>query len=86
MTFALTPEQHAWLNAHVACGDFPSVEDAVRQLLDERIAERATEEGDDLSWAASYVNEALDDVAQGRVISRAEHRDRNAARLGGAKG
>jgi Arc/MetJ-type ribon-helix-helix transcriptional regulator len=43
MSVDLTPEQEAWLNAHVARGDFPSVADAVRQLIDERIAERMAE-------------------------------------------
>ena len=86
MSIALTPEQHAWLNAHVARGEFPSVEDAVRQLIDERIAERALEEGDDLVWAQRYVRQATDDVAQGRIISRAEHRARNAERLAGTRG
>jgi antitoxin ParD1/3/4 len=38
----------AWIDAHVAYGDFPSIEEAVRQLIDERIAERLIED-DDLS-------------------------------------
>jgi Arc/MetJ-type ribon-helix-helix transcriptional regulator len=28
MTITLTPEQLAWIDAHVARGDFPSVEEA----------------------------------------------------------
>ena len=85
MAISLTPEQQAWLNAHVARGDFASVEDAVRQLIDERIAERAAEERDDLAWAKPYVDEALADVARGEVLSRDEHRARNAARLAAFK-
>lgn len=81
MTISLTPEQQAWLNAHVARGDFASVEDAARQLIDERIAERALEEGDDLAWAKPYVDEALAAAARGDVLTREEHRARNAARL-----
>ncbi len=81
MTISLTPEQQAWLHAHVARGDFSSVEEAVRQLLDERIAERAAEESDDLAWAKPYVDEALAEVARGEFLSRDEHRARNAARL-----
>lgn len=81
MTISLTPEQQAWLNAHVARGDFSSVEEAVRQLLDERIAERAAEESDDLAWAKPYVDEALAEVARGEFLNRDEHRARNAARL-----
>ncbi len=81
MVISLAPEQQAWLDAHVARGNFASVEDAARQLIDERIAERAAEEKDDLAWAMPDVNEALADVARGDVLSRDEHRTRNAARL-----
>jgi len=49
MTITLTPEQKAWLEAGVARGDFPSIEAAARQLIDERIAEHAIDEEDDLS-------------------------------------
>lgn len=85
MTISLTPEQQAWLSAHVARGDFASVEEAARQLIDERIAERALEEGDDLAWAKPYVDEALAAVARGDVLSREEHRARNTARLDALK-
>ena len=51
MSITLTAEQETWLKAHVATGDFASVEDAARQLIDERIAERNAEEADDLAWA-----------------------------------
>ena len=81
MSITLTPEQEAWLNAHVARGDFASVEDAARQLIDERIAERAAEEGDDLAWAKPSVDEALADVARGDVLTLEEHEARNDARL-----
>ncbi len=81
MMISLTPEQQAWLDAHVSRGDFASIEDAARQLIDERIAERAIEEHDDLAWAKPHVDEAMTDVARGDVISREEHRARNAARL-----
>lgn len=57
----------------------------MRQLLDERIAERMTEESDDLAWAKPYVDEAHIEVARGNVISREEHRARNAARLAAMK-
>ena len=51
MPITLNPEQEAWLETRVAGGDFASVEAAARQLIGERIAERALEEGDDLGWA-----------------------------------
>ncbi len=73
MVIFLTPDQQAWLSAHVARGDFPSVEEAARQLIDERIAERAAEESDDLAWAKPHVDEALADAAGGKVLTRPEH-------------
>jgi antitoxin ParD1/3/4 len=48
MLISLTPEQLAKLVAYVARGDFGSIEEAARRLIDERIAERAAEESDDL--------------------------------------
>jgi antitoxin ParD1/3/4 len=50
MLIALTPEQEAWLQSYVAKGAFASIEEAARQLIDERIAERELEE-EDLAWA-----------------------------------
>jgi antitoxin ParD1/3/4 len=85
MTITLTPEQMAWIDAHVARGDFPSVEEAVRQLIDERIAERAIED-DNLSWAKPLVDEALAEVERGDVMSLDEHKARNAARLATMRG
>jgi antitoxin ParD1/3/4 len=85
MTISLTPEQQAWINARVARGDFGSPEEAARQLIDERIAERALEEQDDLAWARPHVDAALAEVARGDVIIREDHRARNAARLAGPK-
>jgi Arc/MetJ-type ribon-helix-helix transcriptional regulator len=43
MPITLTPEIEAWIQAHVATGDFASIEEAARQLIAERIAERAAE-------------------------------------------
>ena len=81
MTITLNPEQEAWLETRVASGDFASVEAAARQLIDERIAERALEDGDDLAWAKPYIDEALAEIARGDEITLEEHKARNAARL-----
>ncbi len=70
---ALSPEQSAWIADHVARGEFASPEEAVRQLLDERIAERAIEEHDDMVWARPLVDEALEDVARGKITTREQH-------------
>ena len=75
MTITLTQEQLAWIDAHVAQGDFPSVEAAARQLIDERIAERAIE-NDDLAWAKPLVDEALAQVERGEVMTLEEHKGR----------
>jgi antitoxin ParD1/3/4 len=79
MSITLTPEQQAWLRAHVERGDFASIEDAVRQLIDDRIAEIAAEESDDLAWAKPHVDEALADVARGDVMTLDEHEARATA-------
>lgn len=85
MTITLTPEQIAWINQHVARGDFPSAEEAARQLIDERIAERSIED-DDLLWAKHLVDEATAQAERGDVMQVAEHKARNAARLAAMRG
>jgi antitoxin ParD1/3/4 len=75
MTISLTPEQQAWITAHVERGEFASVDEAARQLIDERIAERTIEE-DDLAWAKPYVEQARADVANDRTLTREEHEAR----------
>jgi antitoxin ParD1/3/4 len=81
MTISLKPEQEAWLKAHVESGDFASIEEAVQQLIDERIAE----EVDDLAWAKPFVDEAQAASARGDVITLDEHKSRNAVRLAAIK-
>jgi antitoxin ParD1/3/4 len=85
MTITLTREQRALLNACVARGDFSSIEEAARQLIDERITERAAEESDDAAWAKPYVDEARVAVARGDVLTLDEHKARNVARLAAIK-
>ena len=83
MPITLTPEQETWIKAHVATGDFASVEEAARQLIDDRISELANDEGDapdDMAWAKPLVDEARAAIARGDVLTLEEHRARNAAR------
>ena len=80
MTITLKPEQEARLNALVAMGDFASIEEAARQLIDDRIADLAGEDGD-LAWAKPLVDEARAEIARGDVLTLEEHRARNAKRL-----
>ena len=81
MIISLNPDQEAWLQTRVTRGDFATIEEAVRQLLAERIAERAAGESADLSWAKPSVDVALADVARGAVITLEEHEARIDARL-----
>jgi len=81
MTITLHPEQEAWLKSRVARGDFASVEEAGRRLIDEALVERALEESDDMAWAKPFVDETLAEVESGEVITLDEHEARNEARL-----
>ena len=69
MSVSLTPDQQDWINARVARGDFASVQDAVRQLLDDRIMDLLIEE-DDLAWAKPLVDEARAQVERGGSDAR----------------
>jgi antitoxin ParD1/3/4 len=83
MSITLTPEQETWIKAHVATGDFASVEEAARQLIDDRIAELAADEGDepdDMAWAKPLVDEGIAALERGEFMTLEEHRARNAAR------
>jgi antitoxin ParD1/3/4 len=72
MNIVLPPAQQKWLEAQVAKGEFASVEDAVQQM----IAERMALEADDLAWARPYVDEARAAVARGEVLTLEEHEAR----------
>lgn len=80
MPITLTPEQEAWIQAHVATGDFASIEEATRQLIDDRIAELSAADDDDMEWAKPLLEEARASIARGDVLTLEEHRQRNAAR------
>ncbi|MBV8770445.1 MAG: hypothetical protein JO094_16305 [Hyphomicrobiales bacterium] len=73
MILTLTPEQEAWLAAHVASGDFASTEDAIRRMIAAGMVERAELEQDDLTWAKAYVDEAIADVERGEVSTLEDH-------------
>ena len=85
MTVTLKPEQETWLKAHVAAGEFASIEDAARQLIDERIADREFG-AEDLSWTKPAVDVGLAALDRGEFISLEEHKARNAARLAALRG
>jgi antitoxin ParD1/3/4 len=62
-TVKLTSAQEVWLEAQVAAGHIPSVDDAVRSA----VADLMTISNDDLAWAKPYVDEARASVARGDV-------------------
>ena len=72
MGITLTREQAAWLDARVAAGEFVSVEEAVRHLLDDLMGESV--DYDELDWAKPLVEKARASVARGDVMSLEEHR------------
>ncbi len=63
MTVTLTADQQAWLEAQVAAGAIPSVEEAVRAA----IADFKSIADDDLAWAKPYIDAARTSVAAGNV-------------------
>ena len=84
MQISLTPDQQAWLASHVERGEFASIDEAARQLIDERIAERMIAE-DDLAWAKPLVEEARADIAAGRMVMADERDARMKSRLASMK-
>lgn len=81
MRIALTPEQEAWLKAHVASGDFGSVEEAARRLIDERIAELSAEgarpSGGREALPVGALSDAdLEAIAATEMAARHRHLDR----------
>ena len=64
MTITLTPAQQAWLEAQVAAGRLPSVEDGVQAAITDMMSLR----DDDLAWAKPYVDQARASAARGEVI------------------
>lgn len=79
MEIHFTSEQQAWLGASVARGEFASIEEAVRRLIDERMANVTA--SDEFAWVKHLVDEALMDEADGKVMPLNEHEARNDARL-----
>ena len=77
MNIVLPLAQQEWLEKRIAHGEFASADDAVQQM----IAERMALEADNLEWAKPYVDEARAAVARGDVITLEEHEARMDDRL-----
>ena len=77
MAIQLLEAQARWIEAKVADGTFASLDAALAEIIEERMALEAA----DRAWAASSVDAARADVAAGRVLSLDEHRQCNSVRL-----
>jgi antitoxin ParD1/3/4 len=73
------------LGGYVQRGEVATIEEAARNLIDERIAEREAAEADDLSWARPLVDAALDQECLGEAMSREDYQTRNARRIAALK-
>ena len=82
MNIRLSPTQEKWLEAQVASGALPSVEDGVRAA----ISDLMTIAEDDLAWAKPLVDEARRSVADGRSTDGAEFLAKLDQRIGALKG
>jgi antitoxin ParD1/3/4 len=78
MTITLTPDQQKWLEAEVAAGRIPSVEEAVRLAVDHLLMPVDTT---DLSWAKPYLDEARAQIARGEYVTHEEFKRELAERI-----
>lgn len=67
MNIRLTQEQENWIREHYVT-EGSTVEDAVRQIVEERMA-RSDIEQDDLAWAIPFVESARSDIENGNILS-----------------
>ena len=75
MNITLTGEQESALSSLVAAGDCPSIEEAARALLNERLLLNEVEEPD-LEDTRALLAEAEADIEAGAVMTLEEHRAR----------
>ena len=78
MNIQLLPDQQKWLEEQVKAGHFASLDEAIAAAVDDL---RVSQIDDDLSWAKPYVDEALEQVRRGEVMSGQEFFDRMQAKL-----
>ena len=77
VTITLPPDQRQWLEAQVAAGHFPSVDEAVQAAVAEMMALAA----EDFEWARPYIEEADASLARGEGIPGAQFLERLDRRL-----
>ena len=73
MQITLTSDQEAWIRSRIVAGEFASIEEAARSLIEAGIAEYDIE-ADDLAWAKPLVDEGIAALERGEFVSREEFR------------
>ncbi len=90
MNIALPKPQKEWLEAQVADGSFASVDEALAQIVEERMALDADDAlgAGDAEWneLVASLDAARAEVATGKFLTLDEHRARNAERLARLRG
>ena len=86
MTINLTPSQIAWLKELASERGYASLDEAAQAIVAEAMLHSEDIDLDNLDWVKPLLDEAREDIAQGRVISGDEfhaHMDARIARLKG---
>lgn len=66
MNIKLPSDQQKWLEEQIEAGRFASLDEAIAAAVDDL---RVSQINEDLSWAKPYVDEALEQVRRGEVMS-----------------
>ena len=82
MMITLSPGQQAWLEAQVASGALPSIEDGLRAAVSDLMAISE----DDLAWAKPLAEEARQSLSSGQFRAGEDFLDRLDRRIGVLKG
>jgi antitoxin ParD1/3/4 len=77
MNIQLPPDQQTWLEEQVKAGHYASLDEAIAGAVDNLRLSQIN----DVSWMKPYVDEALDQVERGEVLSAEEFHDRMQATL-----
>jgi Arc/MetJ-type ribon-helix-helix transcriptional regulator len=78
MQITLTPEQEAWFRSRVVTGAFASIEEAARQVIDERLAEdrrRNAERQREALLVGELSDADLDAIARTEMAAHHRHLD-----------
>jgi antitoxin ParD1/3/4 len=78
MQITLTPEQEAWFRSRVVTGAFGSIEEAARQVIDERLAEdrrRSAGRQREVLLVGDLSDADLEAIAGTEMAARHQHLD-----------